>query len=560
MAIRGSDEAVLKVRIDTADAERSLASFAETAASQFGRIQAAWQSFGNALQEGDRFADVMAHLRVNTDLAAQASQGLLSRLQLAQVANRAYAAGLELTAEQLRDLVVVSINHAEAVGIDEVQAAEKLTRAIATGSSRALREFGIDLEQNENRLVKAADGMRVVGERAERLGVNAKSAGDSISALSNAWDDLRMSVEAAAGDESRGLGGALSVVTDLVGAVSQSKMAVDALANSFLALAGPVTAAIATVSQFRNTLGSDPRLAGQLAAIGLQQARAGQARAQAMMMTARGLGLSDGSDVIRGDEVDIEGRVSQGGGGGRGGGTDWTARFRELQAEAAAERKATEQADIAAQREAAQARIDLYVEEQSRLKDLRLEAAEDQRAQMESQLGAQRDAAQRWIATEREVADMTIQAQREMVGVVANVAKQGAKLLGAGRGEMLVIDGIYETVQAAIAWANAATPGVGVAWIPAAVAHTAAAAMAFAEAGGLGGGGGRSRGGRGSASGGTTGGASFAPRPGLADTGGGGPVNVTVVMGPGGVVMGMDDDTLRRLGGVVREAQRRGHA
>ncbi len=150
---------------------------------------------------------------------------------------------------------------------------------------------------------------------------------------------------------------------------------------------------------------------------------------------------------------------------------------------------------------------------------------------------------------------------------IGQAAGQWADALGAGAAARLVIVGIEETVLAAAAWAKVANPFGGQVHIPEAIAHTSAAALAFARAGGLGGGGGggggasRPSGGGGGASSSrrdSTRDAAFAPPRDGSGQSGSQVINQTFVVNAAGEVV--DDGTLRRLSASVNEARRRGYS
>lgn len=570
MALVGTagEDAVLRVSIDTSKADSELEIFTGKAKQLFDQISRKWQEFADFLSRGGQAGDVFGNLKIGIDKASEATRGLISRFDLAVAANRAYAAGLRLTEEQLAALAVAAQKHAEATGGSAAEAMDRLTGSIARGSSRALREFGIDLEQNGNRLVKASDAVNALTQRFGGMTSEADDAGDSIDRLKNQYNDLRDAAAMAAANNS-GLSHALKLFADTTEQVQKLIGALGGAGDKFSLFGsivqGVIDAAMGPISvlgrMYQNLVGIRDTVMDLL---GMAQGRGASITGD---HTPEGPSLGPRLPSV---SVAPAARPAtparSGGGGGRAQTEDpLYARVRreaEVQAQIAALQEQEIQASItrdneltARQADAIRARTDAFLQG-SEMRDRAGEAE----YHGEMQRIAQRERAEeRSVAMRKAAWERQVGAYEAYTGTLSGIAKQGADAFGASEGAKLVIAGITETVYAAIAWAKVANPFGGQAHIPEAVAHTAAAALAFAKAAELGASG---RGGSSGSGGGAQSAAAAGPSYagggyGGGGMGGGGPVSFTVIVNAAGDVI--DDGTYRRLGRVVSEASRRGY-
>ena len=82
---------------------------------------------------------------------------------------------------------------------------EKLTNSIALGQSRALKEYGLDLENTEDLLLAQAEAMEKVIDRAKGLEVQLTTTTHALDSLNNAWDTaIGLSYEWATSGEAAG--------------------------------------------------------------------------------------------------------------------------------------------------------------------------------------------------------------------------------------------------------------------------------------------------------------------------------------------------------------------
>lgn len=120
-------------------------------------------------EDYDQLADIQESLGGATqDLASEMTQGLIPALELAQARGTALAAGLQLTDQQFAAVAVAAQLYAQRTGIDGAQAVDQLSNAIVSGNQRALRPFGIQLQEGATRAEGAAEAIRQLTEASER--------------------------------------------------------------------------------------------------------------------------------------------------------------------------------------------------------------------------------------------------------------------------------------------------------------------------------------------------------------------------------------------------------
>jgi hypothetical protein len=133
------------------------------------------------IKELDQFAQAWQRANKQAVLMADtAAAGLIDTGAIIKQHNALMRSGVKLTDEQFKTIAVRTVELAQATGEDATAAFERLTKSIQTGSTRALREYGVDLKtsgtltdrQNEavKQLTKGFEGMTVSAETtSERL-------------------------------------------------------------------------------------------------------------------------------------------------------------------------------------------------------------------------------------------------------------------------------------------------------------------------------------------------------------------------------------------------------
>lgn len=112
-------------------------------------------------EDYDRLSDIQEGLGdVSQDLASEMTQGLIPALELAQARGTALAANLALTDAQFAAVAAAAQVYAQRTGTDGAAAVDRLSNAIVSGNQRALRPFGIHLEEGTTRAEGAAEALR----------------------------------------------------------------------------------------------------------------------------------------------------------------------------------------------------------------------------------------------------------------------------------------------------------------------------------------------------------------------------------------------------------------
>lgn len=110
--------------------------------------------FSKLYKAADEYGDALAALSVDMTKFNTETKGLIGTTESLQGANKLAAAGAKVTAEQMAAIGKAAIVVSRATGKDATESFNRLTESIAKGSSRALKEIGIDLVNTED-LVKA---------------------------------------------------------------------------------------------------------------------------------------------------------------------------------------------------------------------------------------------------------------------------------------------------------------------------------------------------------------------------------------------------------------------
>lgn len=204
-------------RLDTIASAQALMGFAQT--------------LGRWAEEGDRASDIFGALTYDLDGLQRATAGTVSALQLAEISNRAMAAGLNLTQRQLEAVVAAGTEYARVTGGDATSSTERLLGALVSGRERGLLPFG----------VHANTTAEAIEQLTGRLGRNESSLRQNSGAMDRAGatvDNLKTSFKQLAAD---GVEMFLRVIP-LVGSRTQSELAsagaaIEAFGARFRALA-----------------------------------------------------------------------------------------------------------------------------------------------------------------------------------------------------------------------------------------------------------------------------------------------------------------------------------
>lgn len=482
-----------------------------------GQMQATFQALTEGVRQfqelasaGDRFSDVMSALKTDISEAREALNGQVDSMTLAIQANRAAQSGLNLTAEQFRAVAVRAKEFADANGMEFEPAMERLTSVLIRGTDK-FHQFGIE---GENQAQMIADLTRKYGHATSEIG----GVTDATDKLGAAWTDLMGQVGAAM-DSNGPLTRMVSAFADAVFWTNQHAGAVAGLGSVLTTLTlGPLAELVAKLHELPDWFFTS----GPVSLAPGDTSINGRVPGEDVGGAAMGPSISSAPNE-RPSARPARRRGGVGGGGGRGAlGPDTSmeagtflfgpgdASFVESEADAPARRRADTWREAV---EAVRPAMKQYTTE------LDVASRKDSWFTERAERNAQARARAR---------DQELSMAASWAGSLGQTFEQVGSALGISESAQNLIRGTTETVLAAIAWAKAVAPG-GQAFIPEAVAHTAAAAMAFAAAANPSGGSTGSAGGGGVPSGA---GPSFVGGGGGA-SGGGRTTNITINMGPG---------------------------
>lgn len=491
-------------------------------------------------KEGDAAKDVFDQLRINLDAATKATQGEVTQLELATLANRAHMGGLRLTGEEYGRLAEFAKKAADSTGQEFGSVMQTVMQAMITGRTQALRPFIGDLELTGTTAEKQAQIMAALTGKIDEFAEGADTAGDAVARFETQMEDINTEFSIGVTES-----------TKLVAAFDELARAMDvsgSSARSFGQIMGDMAADFLSgaAETIRNTRREIEAIYNFLESIGNGAAAAFSPEFRQRLNDARMTAYdahppSDGRES-RGGQITGGGpyasmpdprsaRPRSGGGGGGGGGGRGVSDLGEMGTYLFGPGSTIEE-------------MEAENLSPTRLANQWGDAVDAVAPAVKGYMN-QLDMAQRkdaWFA-ERTLdnARKRTRARQEeldfaanMVGTMGSAFGQLAGILGASETAQHLIRGTTETVLAAIAWAKALEPGMQ-AYIPSAIAHTAAAAAAFAAAANPSGGrqsAGVPGGGGGGVSSGA--GASFAGGGSWGGGGGGGrTTTITINMGPG---------------------------
>jgi len=137
------------------------------------------------IKDVEQFGQVYRNLQIDISKADASTKGLIDTMALMQQANKFTAAGMELTAEEFDAVARLSADFAKKTGQDVTQAFNKLAESIQKGQSRALKQYGIELENSEDLLLAQSEALTKVQAQAEGVTVEIETLTETLFALGN---------------------------------------------------------------------------------------------------------------------------------------------------------------------------------------------------------------------------------------------------------------------------------------------------------------------------------------------------------------------------------------
>lgn len=164
--------------------------------------------------EIDDYSDVVSGHAVSIDQARIATSGLIDSIELHRTAARLEAAGIQVTAEQLRGLSVAAADFANRTGADMTETFNELTTAVLAGTDRGLMRYSVALDAGTTRAQRQAQALNELTERFENQTIEVGNTNDAITALQNSWSDAWHEMALAVESSSGIIGEAIGLITD----------------------------------------------------------------------------------------------------------------------------------------------------------------------------------------------------------------------------------------------------------------------------------------------------------------------------------------------------------
>lgn len=200
------------------------------AAAKLAVLRTAWQAVSSVAQQVHQhlmdsatYYDIVptAAQRAAVITAAAITQGQIEPMALARAQNVLMRSDLQLTSEQFETLAKSAVVLADKVGGNAADALASLTRALVTGETRTLAEFGIQLELTGSKAEKSAKLLDYLRERYASVTVEVTNYSDEIARINTrlklASLQVGANMDSTASAVARGLAVALDAIRHVVG-------------------------------------------------------------------------------------------------------------------------------------------------------------------------------------------------------------------------------------------------------------------------------------------------------------------------------------------------------
>ena len=166
----------------------------DKAKAQIGMIAVAAVAAAAAMtklyQSADKYRDALNALTLDMSVYNRETKGLIGTLEGIQAANKLTEAGAKATGEQFSAMGKAAIVLSRATGVTATEAMQRLTESVSKGSSRALKESGIDLINTEDLVLAQAEALEKITEKYGNLNVELQDSSELLSALANNWGTM----------------------------------------------------------------------------------------------------------------------------------------------------------------------------------------------------------------------------------------------------------------------------------------------------------------------------------------------------------------------------------
>lgn len=145
-----------------------------------------WGKIQETTKELDRFSQMWQRTNKSAVMAADsAAAGIIDTAEVLRGYQKLTAAGVKMTDEQFKTLTVRAADLAQTTGKDATEAFQRLTNSIAKGSTRALKEYGINVKEGGELTEMQAEAVNGLTEGYENLTIKAETLSERMYALDN---------------------------------------------------------------------------------------------------------------------------------------------------------------------------------------------------------------------------------------------------------------------------------------------------------------------------------------------------------------------------------------
>ena len=225
------------------------------------------------VKEAQRFQQVVNALEVDMSGFTSATAGLIGTLESLQGANALSAAGFNATNEQMKALGKGAVDLGRALNKDATAVFTQLTEGIAKGSSRALKQFGIDLDdfvsESATLAEKQAVAVELLTAKFKDLNIEVETQEEKLYRLENAWGTIKAQMVSSmatgffawwdeGGDTIGGITERMEAMSEAIdatdGRMSQWMQTADGAEHSYKLMGNTIAYAVTKNEEYNNNL------------------------------------------------------------------------------------------------------------------------------------------------------------------------------------------------------------------------------------------------------------------------------------------------------------------
>lgn len=145
----------------------------------------------DATKHAERFRQMTKRATADMSTFGQETKGLIDTFESFKSANRLTAAGINATEEQINSIGKAAIELARSTDGNATAAFDRLTSSVAKGSTRALKELGIDIENTEDLVAAQAEALDKIVKKYNDYSISIETAEERMFRLKNVAGTLK---------------------------------------------------------------------------------------------------------------------------------------------------------------------------------------------------------------------------------------------------------------------------------------------------------------------------------------------------------------------------------